>query len=434
MSTLHRDGAGKKKKGLSMEEKVVKVEHWFTTHTEPYTLKELQSLIPKATGVLYQSIEECLELLVAEQRVQQDRVGVHTLFWLFPRTPTQEQQQQQQRQQGDNRAAHQTEGGARAQAVLLAACHDIHALRTRRETCAQTRAELDEALALCQSEARSESAAHAACEAAERSLTRTRATLQATLRGGRARYDAGLIAPLCKAAAVAAEAARRWAENYDCVEHYCVSALGLRASEVRRALHIPSEMDESEAAEVMSEAEAEAEASVSAAHESMLVSAACLTASSSAAAVAAMTCSEDDVSVRGESAAPAEGNVVHVDSEAERASCEQPCRACTREDAEPAAAASTRGSEAEEDVVARADAEEEAAAAATGTEQVVIDTRKRSGSKSAESASDEGVTYQSHDEEDCVEVVPLDSHRNVGGTRAQACASSSTARKKRRRR
>lgn len=78
-----------KKKGLSMEEKVVLVERWITAHPQPYTMKELQQLIPKHIPVIYQSVEECVQLLVAENRVSQDRIGVSTLIWKFPLTATQ---------------------------------------------------------------------------------------------------------------------------------------------------------------------------------------------------------------------------------------------------------------------------------------------------------------------------------------------------------
>ncbi|CAG9574568.1 conserved hypothetical protein [Leishmania major strain Friedlin] len=78
-----------KRKGLSIDEKVVFVERWMAAHPHPYTLKELQQLIPKHTPVIYQSVEECVQLLVAEGRIEEDRVGVSTLFWRFPPTATQ---------------------------------------------------------------------------------------------------------------------------------------------------------------------------------------------------------------------------------------------------------------------------------------------------------------------------------------------------------
>lgn len=77
------------KKGLTIEEKVLKVEDWFHHHPEPYVLKELLSLIPKATGVIFQSIPEVIELLVSENRLCQEKIGIQTLIWWLPMTRTQ---------------------------------------------------------------------------------------------------------------------------------------------------------------------------------------------------------------------------------------------------------------------------------------------------------------------------------------------------------
>ena len=72
-----------KKKGLSIEEKIVKVEEYFHQHQVPFTMKELMVVIPKAKGVIYQSVEECVELLVSENRVQCEKIGVSTFYWYF---------------------------------------------------------------------------------------------------------------------------------------------------------------------------------------------------------------------------------------------------------------------------------------------------------------------------------------------------------------
>ncbi|RNF01808.1 meiotic nuclear division protein 1-like protein isoform X1 [Trypanosoma rangeli] len=79
-----------KKRGLSVEEKVSRVEERFFSHPTPYTLKELLVVLPKVTGVILQSIEECLELLVSENRISQKKIGVHVLFWWFPKTAAQQ--------------------------------------------------------------------------------------------------------------------------------------------------------------------------------------------------------------------------------------------------------------------------------------------------------------------------------------------------------
>eukprot|EP00757_Euglenozoa_sp_SAG-D1_P003810 gene3810-301_t len=73
-----------KKKGLSLEEKCDKVEEYLRQHAIPFTLKELEKVLPKAKGVIWQSVQECLTILVAENRAEQEKVGIHSLFWSFP--------------------------------------------------------------------------------------------------------------------------------------------------------------------------------------------------------------------------------------------------------------------------------------------------------------------------------------------------------------
>lgn len=75
--------AASKKKGLSMEEKANRVEEWFANHPQPYLLKEITALVPKSTGVIPQSIEEVLELLISEDRVTCDKLGISNLYWKF---------------------------------------------------------------------------------------------------------------------------------------------------------------------------------------------------------------------------------------------------------------------------------------------------------------------------------------------------------------
>ena len=75
-----------RKKGMSIEEKVLKVEEFFAERQEPFTMKELEAALPKAKGVIWQSVQECVTQLVAENRVQTERIGVFQLFWHFSAT------------------------------------------------------------------------------------------------------------------------------------------------------------------------------------------------------------------------------------------------------------------------------------------------------------------------------------------------------------
>jgi hypothetical protein len=75
--------ANKRKAGLSMEEKCARVEQYLAERRTPFTLKELEAALPKAKGVIFQSVPECLETLVSENRACTDKVGISVLFWNF---------------------------------------------------------------------------------------------------------------------------------------------------------------------------------------------------------------------------------------------------------------------------------------------------------------------------------------------------------------
>ena len=51
---------------------------------EPFTLKELEKLLPKAKGIIWQSVKPCIETLVADGVVQSDKIGINVFYWAFP--------------------------------------------------------------------------------------------------------------------------------------------------------------------------------------------------------------------------------------------------------------------------------------------------------------------------------------------------------------
>lgn len=72
----------KRKQGLSMDEKCARVEAFLAESRQPFTLKELEVAMPKR-GVIFQSVQECLETLASERRADTDKVGISVLFWNF---------------------------------------------------------------------------------------------------------------------------------------------------------------------------------------------------------------------------------------------------------------------------------------------------------------------------------------------------------------
>jgi hypothetical protein len=73
----------KRKAGLSVEEKINRTESFLQESRLPFTLKELESILYKTKGIVPQSVLECLETLVSENRASSEKVGVSVLFWNF---------------------------------------------------------------------------------------------------------------------------------------------------------------------------------------------------------------------------------------------------------------------------------------------------------------------------------------------------------------
>ncbi|KAE9411510.1 meiotic nuclear division protein 1 [Gymnopus androsaceus JB14] len=71
-------------RGLSAEEKRVKLLEIFHESKDFYQLKELEKLGPKLKGIVSQSVKEVLQSLVDDGLVQADKIGASNFFWSFP--------------------------------------------------------------------------------------------------------------------------------------------------------------------------------------------------------------------------------------------------------------------------------------------------------------------------------------------------------------
>ncbi|KAF8532502.1 meiotic nuclear division protein 1 [Gautieria morchelliformis] len=71
-------------RGLSADEKRVKLLEIFHETKDFYQLKELEKLAPKMKGIVSQSVKEVLQSLVDDGLVQSDKVGSSNFFWSFP--------------------------------------------------------------------------------------------------------------------------------------------------------------------------------------------------------------------------------------------------------------------------------------------------------------------------------------------------------------
>eukprot|EP00996_Jenningsia_fusiforme_P002531 NODE_3356_length_993_cov_17.047669_g3084_i0.p1 GENE.NODE_3356_length_993_cov_17.047669_g3084_i0~~NODE_3356_length_993_cov_17.047669_g3084_i0.p1 ORF type:complete len:206 (+),score=52.26 NODE_3356_length_993_cov_17.047669_g3084_i0:125-742(+) len=73
-----------KKRGLSPEEKIERTKDYLLEKQEPFTLKELERLLPKAKGIIFNSVKQCVETLVADGVVECDKIGANTFYWALP--------------------------------------------------------------------------------------------------------------------------------------------------------------------------------------------------------------------------------------------------------------------------------------------------------------------------------------------------------------
>lgn len=71
-------------RGLSVEDKRIKLLEIFHETKDFFQLKELEKLGPKMKGIVSQSVKEVLQSLVDDNLVQMDKIGSSNFFWSFP--------------------------------------------------------------------------------------------------------------------------------------------------------------------------------------------------------------------------------------------------------------------------------------------------------------------------------------------------------------
>lgn len=73
-----------KRKGVSAEEKRVRVLQIFYEKKEFFQLKELEKIAPKEKGVIAQSVKDVVQSLVDDGLVDTDKIGTSIYFWAYP--------------------------------------------------------------------------------------------------------------------------------------------------------------------------------------------------------------------------------------------------------------------------------------------------------------------------------------------------------------
>ncbi|XP_011705594.1 PREDICTED: meiotic nuclear division protein 1 homolog [Wasmannia auropunctata] len=73
-----------KKKGVSLDEKRMRMLQIFYEKKEFFTLKDLEKIAPKEKNIVIQSVKDVLQALVDDGLVRSEKIGTSTYFWRFP--------------------------------------------------------------------------------------------------------------------------------------------------------------------------------------------------------------------------------------------------------------------------------------------------------------------------------------------------------------
>lgn len=73
-----------KRKGVSFEEKRIRMLELFYEKREFFTLKELEKIAPKEKGIVAQAVKDVLQTLVDDGLVRSEKIGTSVYFWTFP--------------------------------------------------------------------------------------------------------------------------------------------------------------------------------------------------------------------------------------------------------------------------------------------------------------------------------------------------------------
>lgn len=73
-----------KKKGVSAEEKRIRMLDIFYDKKDVFQLKELEKIAPKEKGIVVQSVKDVVQSLVDDGLVDTEKIGTSIYFWAFP--------------------------------------------------------------------------------------------------------------------------------------------------------------------------------------------------------------------------------------------------------------------------------------------------------------------------------------------------------------
>lgn len=176
-----------------------------------FQLKDLEKQVPKATGIVSQSVKEVLQSLVDDRLVNAEKIGTSNYFWSFPSMAMQSRQNTRQ-----------------------ALKDELKRLREMREKC---EAQLEEAAAM-----REESKDRDALLERYTCLERERGTLAGKLEVHRAN-DPKLLAQKRTDSEKAKQAANRWTDNIFTLQSFCSNNFGIERSQFNEQFGLPEDFD-----------------------------------------------------------------------------------------------------------------------------------------------------------------------------------------------
>ncbi|KAF8893355.1 meiotic nuclear division protein 1 [Infundibulicybe gibba] len=216
-------------RGLSADEKRVKLLEIFHETKDFYQLKELEKLGPKMKGIVSQSVKEVLQSLVDDGLVQADKIGSSNFFWSFPS------------QQGaiiQNRLAKAKETRTGYQDQLAGIRKNIDSEKTTRPESVSANPFITFSL--------DKGATKNARSTLLGKLSIAKEKLSALEKelGAYGECDPAKLEEKKRAIFLAREASLRWTDNYGMLLGYFTRQTGIDASEIRKYLDIDEEYED----------------------------------------------------------------------------------------------------------------------------------------------------------------------------------------------
>lgn len=174
-------------------------------------MRELEKQLPKATGVISQSVKDVVQSLVDDRLVTCEKIGASNFFWSFPSTALQQRENTKRTLTDEIDRLQESRGKMERQTE--------EALATRQET--------EERMQLL---------------AKMGELEAMRTTAMGKLEMHRAN-DPKLFAAKKEATAMAKAAANRWTDNIFLLQSYCANNFSLARSDFNAQFSIPEDLD-----------------------------------------------------------------------------------------------------------------------------------------------------------------------------------------------